>query len=84
MKEKEIGIVTHYFGKVSVGVIKAKDALRVGDKIHIKGANDDFIQTIKSIQLDHNSVDIVKKGKLAGIKVAKRVHINDKVYKITD
>ncbi len=81
-KEKEIGTVTHYFGKISVGVIKLKDALKVGDKIHIKGAHDDFYQTITSMQVNHKNISFAAKGKEVGIKVIKRVHQNDKVYKI--
>ncbi len=81
-KEKEIGIITHYFGNISVGVIKLKSELKAGDKIHIKGAHDDFKQTVKSIQIDNQNISIAKKGSEIGIKVAKRVHENDRVYKI--
>lgn len=79
---KEIGIITHYFGKISVGIIKLKSELRVGEKIHIKGAHDDFIQTIKSMQLNHKEVTLAKRGDEIGIKVGQKVHENDKVYKI--
>ena len=82
--EKEIGVITHYFGKISVGIIKLKSELKVGDKIQIKGANDDFKQTIKSMQYNHIDISFAKKGYEIGIKVAKLVHENDKVYKITD
>ncbi len=80
MQEKEIGVVTHYFGKVSVGIIKLGDNLKVGDSIHIKGAHDDFSQKVDSIQIEHENVNAAKKGQTIGIKVEKRVHVNDKVY----
>jgi putative protease len=82
-KEVEIGIITHYFGKISVGIIKLKKPLKLGDKIHIKGAHDDFIQTIESMQINHKDVNLARAGKEVGIKVIQRVHENDKVYKIT-
>ena len=81
--EKEIGVVTHYFGKISVGIIKLKAPLNVGDKIHIKGAHDDFRQVIKSMQLNHKDIRRGKKGDEIGIKVKARVHENDRVYKVT-
>lgn len=81
-KEKMIGVVIHYFGKISVGIIKLKSTLRVGDKIHIKGAHDDFTQIIKSMQVNHKDILQAKKGDEIGIKVPQAVHENDKVYKL--
>ena len=37
MEEQEIGVVDHFFGKISVGMIKLSGVLKVGDTIHIKG-----------------------------------------------
>jgi putative protease len=81
-KEKVIGVITHYFGKISVGVIKLKAGLKVGDKIHIKGAHDDFTQVVESMQFNHKDISYAKKGMEVGIKVIQRVHENDKVYKV--
>jgi putative protease len=79
-KEKEIGVITHYFNKISVGIVKLKTGLRVGDAIHIKGLHDDFSQNVDSMQLDHQNIVLAKRGDEIGIKVIKRVHENDKVY----
>ncbi len=81
IKEKEIGVVTHYFGKIKVGIVKLKNPLKVGDTIAIKGAHVDFSQTIKSMQVNHQNVSVAKKNAEIGIKVKKKVHPNDKVYK---
>ncbi len=80
---KEIGVITHYFGKISVGIIKLKDSLKINDKIQIKGAHSDFSQVIKSMQVNHKDVSSASKGEEVGIKVEQRVHPNDKVYKKT-
>jgi putative protease len=82
-KEKEIGTVTHYFGKISVGIIKLKAPLGLGDAIHIKGVHDDFTQEISSLQYNHKDIVSAKKGLEVGIKVIQRVHENDKVYRVT-
>jgi len=79
---KEIGKATHYFTKIGVGVIELTKALKVGDKIRIKGATTDFEQNIDSMQIEHNNVEKAKKGESIGLKVAEPVRENDKVYKI--
>jgi len=84
MQEKEIGIVTHYFGKISVGIIQLTDDLKVGDTIHIKGVHDDFTQVVESMQIEHKSVEEAKKGDLVGIKVIQKVHPSDKVFKVIE
>ncbi|MCD6583451.1 MAG: translation elongation factor-like protein [Candidatus Omnitrophica bacterium] len=83
-REEEIGIITHYFGKISVGVIKLKKPLRIGERIHIKGAHDDFIQTVNSMQLNHKDISYAPKGREIGIKVIQKVHPNDRVYKVEE
>lgn len=85
MPEKLVGKVTHYFGKIGVAVIKLhKGGLKVGDKIHIKGAHDDFEQTVSSMQIDHKPVDSGKKGDEVAIKVDTKAHDNDEVFVITE
>ncbi|MCF7917068.1 MAG: translation elongation factor-like protein [Candidatus Omnitrophica bacterium] len=68
---------------MSVGIIKLKKPLKVGDKIRIKGAHLDFSQTIKSMQVNHQNVAVAQKNAEIGIKVKKKVHPHDKVYKKT-
>ncbi len=78
--EKMIGKIIHYYGKIDVGIIKLKAPLKVGDKIHIKGAHDDFSQDVSSMQYNHKDISTCAKGKEVGIKVTQRVHENDKVF----
>ena len=82
MKEKQIGKITHYYDKIKVGVVKLTAVLKVGDKIHIKGAHDDFEQRVESIQLDHKDVKDGKNNQEIAIKVESKVHENDDVLKV--
>ena len=82
MEEKVIGKIVHYFGHVNVGVIELSDVLKGGDKIHIKGAHDDVIQDVASMEIEHASVTEAKAGDHVGIKVAQKVHQHDLVYKV--
>ena len=80
-KEKEIGKVSDYFAKIEVAAIKLSKGLKVGDKIHVKGATTDFEQEVKSMQIHKDPVETAKKGDEIGIKVKKKVRKGYKVYK---
>ena len=83
---KEVGIVTHYFTKISVAVIELKDTMRIGDKILIRGEIypllTNFEQTVESMQIEHKNVETAKAGQSIGLKVDQKVREGDKVYKI--
>jgi putative protease len=82
MQEKEVGKITHFYGHLSVGIIELQDSLKIGDTIHIKGHTSDFTQAVDSMQIEHSAVQEAKAGDVIGIKVAQKIHPNDKVYKV--
>ena len=82
MEEQEIGVVDHFFSKISVGMIVLSGALKVGDTIHIKGKQTDFSQAIESMRIEFDNVDEAKEGDKVGIKVDQPLHASDKVYKV--
>jgi putative protease len=85
MLETKVGVITHYFGKISVAVVKATEgAIAVGDKLHIKGHTTDLTQVVDSLQIEHQPVERIEVGQEAGMKVSARVHENDEVFKVTD
>lgn len=84
MEEKLIGKITHYYGKIGVGIVELVSTLKVGDKIHIKGHSTDFEQTVDSIQVEHENVEVAKKGEVIGLKVKDKVHEGDEVYLIVE
>jgi len=77
-----LGAVTHYYGKLGVGIVKLSDTLKTGDNIRIQGHSTDFEQSVETIQIDHNDVPEAKKGDVVGIKVSDHVREGDKVYKV--
>jgi hypothetical protein len=80
---ERIGIVTHYYGNVSVAVIKLESAsLRVGDTIHIRGHTSDFAQRVESLQIGHAPVSEVGPNDDFGLKVVAHVREHDIVYKV--
>jgi translation elongation factor EF-1alpha len=82
MKEKEIGTVSDYFAHVVVAGITLTGALKLGDKVHIKGHTTDLEMDITSMQIDNKNVTGAKKGQSIGVKVPDRVRPGDIVYKV--
>ncbi len=83
--EEEIGRITHYFAKISVGIIEmTKGEIHIGDTIHIKGHTTDFYQNIQSMQMDHVSVESAKFGESIGLKVENSVREKDLVFKVIE
>jgi putative protease len=82
MTEKQIGKITHYFGKISVAILElTDDTLSVGETIHVKGHTSDFTQKIDSMQIEHQNMQKAEIGQSIGIKVIAHAHENDVVYK---
>jgi hypothetical protein len=80
---ERIGVVTHYYGHLSVAVVKLESAtLRVGDTIHIRGHTSDFSQRVESLQVGHAPVDEVGPNDDFGLKVIAHAREHDVVYKV--
>jgi translation elongation factor EF-1alpha len=83
MPEVEIGHVSDFFARPVVAGITLTGALKVGDKIHIKGHTTDLEVTVDSMQINNVNVTDGKPGDAIGVKVSDRVRAGDKVYKVT-
>ena len=82
-KEELIGQITHYYSHLSVCIIELTGGeLRVGDVIHIKGEHTDLIQTVDSMQIEHQNVSQAEKGKVVGVKVKVKVREHDQVFRV--
>ena len=84
MPEEIIGKVSDFFAKPVVAGIELTAALKVGDKIHIKGHTTDLEMNVESMQINNVNVTEAKAGDAVGIKVSDRVRRGDTVYKVTD
>jgi putative protease len=84
MAEKPVGKVTHYYTHLSVAVVELEDELKIGDVIHIKGHTSDFTQTVDSMQIEHQPIEVAKPGQAIGLKVKEHARENDIVYKVEE
>ena len=84
MSEVEIGKVNDFFARPVVAGVELTGGIKVGDRIHIQGHTTDLEFTIRSIQIDNQSVETAGAGDNIGVKVSERVRRGDTVYRITD
>jgi translation elongation factor EF-Tu-like GTPase len=84
MPEVVIGKVSDFFARPVVAGIELTGALKLGDKIHIKGHTTDMELTADSMQIDNENVTEAKSGDSIGIKISDRARRGDTVYKVTD
>ena len=77
----QVGVITHYYSKIKVGVVEVKKTLQVGDALQIAGRGRSFAQIAKSMQMEHQPLSVAKKGQIIGMKVKKPVKPKDVVYR---
>ena len=82
-KEKPIGKVTHYFGKIGVAVVKLNAPLKIGEEIRVEGGEaTEFTQKVTSIEIDHKKIKQAKKGSEIGLKMKQKVRDGYRIHKI--
>lgn len=77
---KKIGVVTHFYDKIGVGIIKLDSEIKLGDKLKFKGNATDFEEDVSQMQFDHKDIETAKKGQEVGIKLSEKVREGDSVY----
>lgn len=79
--DKPIGKVVHFYDKLGVAIVDLKSGgVKVGQEIKFKRNDNEFTQKVESLQVDHESVDSVKKGDSFGLKVDQPTKPGTEVY----
>jgi hypothetical protein len=82
-REQRIGVVTHYYGHLSVAILRLESAtLHIGDMIHIRGHTTDFSQKVESLEVNHAPATEVGPNDDFGLMVVEHVREHDVVYKV--
>jgi putative protease len=79
--EHQIGVITRFFPKISVAVLRLDEDLVQGDEILIRGPSTNFVQKVDSMQVEHIQIAKGLKGQEIGLKLLQRVHEGDRVFK---
>ncbi len=80
--EVRVGVVTHYYGHLSVAAVKLEVALSVGQTIRVIGHTSDFRQRVDSMQIEHAAVTEAIGGDEIGLKVTQHAREHDVVYRV--
>ncbi len=59
-----------------------KGNLAVGDNVRIQGKTTNFVQIIRSMQIESVDVRCARRGQLIGLKVERGAKVGDKLYKL--
>lgn len=82
--KERIGTVTHYFDHPQVGAIDLEEVVELGDVLQFSGHTTDFRQTITSMEVDHQAVEVAGPGDEVAVKVEERVREGDEVYRVAE
>lgn len=80
-KEKEIGKVVHWYGKINVAVVKLAEGLKVGDAVKVRHGETEFEDAVSSMQLDHKPVESGKKGQEVAIQFSQEAKDGALIFK---
>jgi hypothetical protein len=78
--ETLIGVVDDFFGHIGVITMTLQESLKVGQRIHVRGNTTDIVQTVSSMQIEHQPVSVAKTGDGIGIKSTGKARRGDYVY----
>ena len=73
-KIKIVGRIVHYYDRIGVAIVELARPVRLGDMVHMKRGDLDYIQMVRSLHIEHEPVQSAKKGQVVGLKVDLPVH----------
>ena len=80
-KDERIGVVSHFYNKILVAVVRLTGRLALGDRVRFHGEHTDFQQDITSMQIEHATVEEAAPGTEVALKVTQRVRQGDGLYR---
>lgn len=79
---KELGKVTHWYDKIGVAVIKLEGVLKRGDRVKFKKGENEFEDSVSSLQIDRVDVESGNKGDEVALKLSRKVKEGSVAYKV--
>jgi GTPase len=76
-----VGEVSHFYSNLSVVGIMLENSLSIGDRVEIRGPNNRFVQTVRSIEVNHQRRNRAGAGDSIGLAVILQATEGDRVYR---
>lgn len=83
MAEQKIGKVIHYYDKIAVAIVALDKPIKKSDALKFRHGEQEFDQTVGSLQIQHQDVDEAKKGTEVGIKIDQPVKEGTEVFLVS-
>ena len=80
--DKELGKVIHYFDRAMVAVIRLSDDLKVGETVKFVHGENEFTQTIDSMEIDHKKIQSAGRGEDVAMKVEQKTREGARIYRV--
>lgn len=80
-KDKEIGKVTHWYDKIGVAVVKLAEPLKVGERVKFKKGEEESVEAVSSMQLNHAPVEAGQEGQEVAIKLSQKAKEGTTIFK---
>ncbi|HEY6057411.1 MAG TPA: hypothetical protein VIV06_05225 [Candidatus Limnocylindrales bacterium] len=80
-ESEAIGTVTHYSTHLHVAAVELVGVLRKGDRIRIRGHTTDLVQTVESMEIAHQQVELADAGQDVALRVDDHVREHDVIYR---
>jgi len=78
------GVITHYFNRIGVAVIRLDEELFLDDWILIEGPYTQFEQQVGSMQIEHQPIEKGLPGEEIALKMLEPVRGGDEIFLILD
>lgn len=73
VKEKILGKVTHYYDRIGVAIVDLESPVKIGDMVKLQRGEQELVQVVSSMQIEHTPVLMAKKGDVIGMRVDRPV-----------
>ncbi|MBI2065559.1 MAG: hypothetical protein HYT68_00600 [Candidatus Zambryskibacteria bacterium] len=79
-KDNSVGKVVHWYDKIGVAVVKLNKGLKIGDSIKVKHGDEEFEESVSSMQLNHEPVKSGKKDNEVAIKLSRKAREGSEIH----
>ncbi len=84
MDYQYIGVVTHFFDRISVAVVRLEDELYLEDWVLFEGPHTGLEQQVLSMQINYQPIERAMPGQEVAMKVDEAVRSGDQVFLIVE
>lgn len=79
--DRPVGVITHYYDKIGVGVLKLREPLKIGEMIRVQKGEFSFTQAVTSMQIKRQKVQQANANDDVALKVEKPAHEGARIYR---